>query len=112
MEQSSNFLMIWVVYGLASALFYWVYWKITAFRQARWLSYSLRGLMLALIATPWYANVEGTSMAPALMVMTLDAITIGADAATRALVPLLLALLLAEFGATLMYFLQRNRKRS
>lgn len=111
MEVESNFWMIWIIYGTAGALFYWIYWQITAFQRARWLSYSLRGLMLALIITPWYANAEGTTMAPALMVMTLDAITIGSNAAARAFVPLVLALLVAELAATFMYFLHRNRKR-
>ncbi len=104
--------MIWLVYGAAALLFYWVFWRLTDFRNARWLSYSLRGLMFALIVTPWYASTEGTTMAPALMVMTLDTITIGTDATSRAMVPLLLSMVLAEFVASLLYFLLRNRKRA
>ncbi len=68
--------------------------------------------MLALIATPWYANVDGTTLAPALMIVALDAITIGLDAAGRALVPLILALIVAEFAATLVYFLSRKSKKA
>lgn len=112
MDAGSDFLMIWVIYGAAAALFYWIFWQVTDFSRARWLSYSLRGLMLALIVTPWYANTEGTNMAPALMVMALDTITIGTSATSRALVPLILSLLCAEFIASLIYFLHRNRKRA
>jgi len=109
MGVESNFWVIWVIYAAAASLFYWIFWRVTAFKRARWIAYSMRGLMLALIITPWYANTEGTSLAPALMVMTLDAITIGTSAASRAMVPLLLALLLAEFVASLLYFIQRKR---
>ncbi|MCG8413475.1 MAG: hypothetical protein MI746_04560 [Pseudomonadales bacterium] len=112
MEAGDNFLMIWLIYGLAACVFYWVFWRITAFNRQRWISYSLRALMLTLIATPWYANVEGTTLAPALMVVTLDAITIGLDAAGRGLVPLVLALIVAEFVATLMYFFSRKSKKA
>ena len=66
--------------------------------------------MLALIFTPWYVNTEVTTMAPALMVVTLDAITIGGSATARALVPLILSLIVAEVLATVFYFLSRKRK--
>ena len=112
MEIDNNFWLIWIIYAAAAALMYWIFWRVTAFQRARWWCYSLRGLMLALIITPWYANTEGTTMAPALMVMTLDAITIGGDAATRAMVPLLLALVVADFAVTIVYFLRRKKKRS
>lgn len=112
MEAGDNFWMVWLIYGLAACVFYLIFWRLTRFKRQRWLSYSFRGLMLALIATPWFANVEGTTLAPALMVVTLDAITIGVDAAGRALVPLLLALIIAEFVATLMYFFSRKGKKA
>ena len=107
-----NYWLIWIVYSAAAAAFYWVYWRITTLPRARWLSYSLRALMFALMMTPWYANTDGDTMAPALMVVTLDAITIGLNAATRALVPLVLSLILAEILATLFYLVTRNRKKA
>jgi len=109
MEAANNFWLIWLVYLAASAVFYPLFWRLTAFTNRRWLSYSLRATMAALILTPWYANTQGDTLAPALMVTTLDAITIGGDAATRASVPLFLALLLAECVATVMWFLHRRR---
>lgn len=111
MDVQTNFLMIWLFYGVAAALFYWIFWQFTSFKRALWISYSVRALMFALIVTPWYANTDGTTMAPALMVMTLDTITIGTSATSRAMVPLLLSLLLAEFVASLLYFVLKSRKK-
>jgi len=110
MEASHNFVLIWAVYLLASAVFYVVYWRLTAFRRRLWLSYSLRAVMAALILTPWYVNTQDSVLAPALMVTTLDAITVGTDAAIRAAVPLLLALLAAEVLACLAWFARIRRK--
>jgi len=115
MEASSaaapNYLLIWIVYLAASAVFLRVYWKVTAFKRLRWLSYSLRALMLAFTLTPWYASAQGDVIAPALMVLTLDAITLGLDTVARALVPLLLSLIAAELLATLIWFVKRPRKK-
>ncbi|MCY4266112.1 MAG: hypothetical protein OXE78_14860 [Gammaproteobacteria bacterium] len=101
--------MIWLIYILATVGFYSVFWHVTGFVQARWVNYSLRALMLTVIITPWYSNGEGTSLAPALMVVFLDAVTIGIDASGRALMPLLLALLIAECMVSL-YWLWEKRK--
>ena len=106
-----NYLLIWLIYLAATAVFYYVYWRVTAFRKRRWLSYSLRALMLALILTPWYANTQGEVLAPALMVVALDTITIGIDAMGRALVPLTLSLLLAEIFASLIWLIQRKKEK-
>mgnify|MGYP006304855795 CR=1 FL=1 len=110
MEASYNFVLIWAVYLIASAVFYAIYWRLTAFRRRLWLSYSLRAVMAALILTPWYANTQDSVVAPALMVTTLDAITIGREAALRAMVPLLLALLAAEVLASVIWFARIRSK--
>jgi hypothetical protein len=111
-EGTYNYWVIWAVYLIAAALFYRIYWRLTGFRRRLWLSYSLRALMAALILTPWYANTQGDSLAPALMVTTLDAITVGVDAASRALVPLLVALLLAEIVASILWLGRKKRKKA
>lgn len=111
MEAGPNYLFIWIIYLLASCAFYWVYWKATAFRKRLWLSYSLRALMLALTLTPWYANAQGDVIAPALMIVALDAITLGVDTMGRALIPLILSLLTAEVLATLVWFVKRPREK-
>lgn len=111
METETNYWLIWLVYLLASACFYPVFWRLTEWRW-RWLSYSLRGLMAALMLTPWYVNDQSDVLAPALMVSTLDAITIGPAAAARATVPLVLALVFAEIVATILWALHRRRRRT
>ena len=109
MDADTNYWLIWIVYLAAAGVFYPIFWKVTRFRW-RWLGYSLRGLMAALIFTPWYANDQLNVLAPALMVAALDAITIGAEAASRASVPLVLALLTAEILATIIWLVHRKRK--
>lgn len=111
METGPNYLLIWLIYLLATAVFFWVYWKATAFRKRLWLSYSLRALMLALALTPWYANSQGDVIAPALMVVTLDAITLGPDTMGRALIPLVLSLLAAELLATIVWYAKKPQKK-
>ena len=83
MEVEVNYWLIWIIYLVASAIFYWGFWLVTDFNKAKWTSYSLRAAAAALILTPWYANIQGETMAPALMVMTLDLITNGRGAVAR-----------------------------
>lgn len=112
METESSYWLIWLVYIAAAGLFLGIFWRVTRLESWPWLRFSLRGLMLALIFTPWYANVEGSNLAPALMVVALDAITVGISAAPRALVPLLLAVLAAELLATILYFANRRKRKA
>ncbi|MDD9890102.1 MAG: hypothetical protein OXU66_03040 [Gammaproteobacteria bacterium] len=112
MAAESNFLLIWIIYLAASAIFYWIFWVATRFDKAKWTSYSLRAVAAAVILTPWYANVQGTTMAPALMIMTLDLITMGSDAVARAAIPLILAIIGAELGASIFYLIQKRRART
>ena len=111
MAAESNYYGIWLVYILSSLVFLSVYWRATRFPRWPVLKHSLRCLMIAVIFTPWYANSDGDTLAPALMVITLDAITRGLGEASRALVPLLLALFLAELIALVLFFRERGRTR-
>lgn len=112
MEGAYNYGIIWAIYLLATGGFYTVFWRLTAFRRRLWLSYSLRALMVALILTPWYANTQGDTLAPALMITALDAITIDVQAATRALAPLLASLLAAELVASILWLLRLRKKKA
>jgi hypothetical protein len=112
METESSYWLIWLIYIAAAVLFLNIFWRITRLQGWPWLRFSLRGLMLALIFTPWYANIEGTNLAPALMIVALDAITVGMSAAPRALVPLLLALVAAEVLATILFFAERRKRKA
>jgi hypothetical protein len=111
MEAESNYWVIWFIYLAAAAVFYSIFWRLTAFSRALWISYSLRAVAAAVILTPWYANSQTGILAPALMVVTLDAITMGSSAVGRALVPLLLGLLVAESFASVLYLIRKRSKR-
>ncbi|MDB3992644.1 hypothetical protein N9478_04020 [Gammaproteobacteria bacterium] len=65
--------------------------------------------MAAVIFTPWPANIYGDTLAPALMVLVLDLITIGGDSVARAAVPLLLTIIISELIAIGLFW--KNRRR-
>jgi len=110
MIAASNYWLVWLIYLFAAAVFLVVLWRFTRFKQATWLSYSLRAIVIAIIFTPWYANPQGDVLAPALIVVLLDAITIGGSAAARATVPLGLAIILALVVAVVMLVINKRKK--
>ena len=73
------------------------------------LTYMVRAISIAMLATPWASHVDGAHLAPALMVLALDGITLGPDAALRAFVPLFLGIVGSLTVATLMWMRQRKR---
>ncbi len=109
MEAETNYLGVWLVYLSAGLVFYILWHRFTGFKRALWWSYALRAVFLALALTPWYASSQANTLAPALMVMTLDLITIGSEAAVRAFVPLIVSLLGALLVSTIMYLIQKKR---
>lgn len=111
METATNYWLIWFVYLGAGAVFYTIFWRITAFKKHLWLAYLLRAVIAAIILTPWYANPQQELLAPALIVIMLDAITLGGSQAARAIVPLALALLLAVVVAFSTLYLRRKRDK-
>ena len=112
MDFSVNYTLFWMAYLAAGAVFYGIFWKISCSEKPAILPYILRGGLLALMLTPWYANSQNEQLAPALMIVTLDAITLGGSAALRALVPLILGLLLALVVSTGLYFKNRKKHRN
>jgi hypothetical protein len=90
-----GYLTAWAVYLIAGTFCYVLFYKATGVIGWKPLANTLRGIMIALIYTPWYVAVDQDLMAPAVIVILLDMITIGGDAFIRALVPLLLAILAA-----------------
>lgn len=110
MDSIDNYWMFWLLYLISATIFTAVFWRLTRFQQAVWTAYSLRAVALAVIFTPWYSNPQGSEMAPALMVATLDAITVGGSAAFRSFVPLIMAILFGLFVAgVLAYRARKNR---
>lgn len=111
MESASDYGLIWVVYLSASAIFYTIFWQLTRFKSAHWAAYLLRALLAAIILTPWYANPQQAVLAPALMVILMDAITLDGSAAVRAMVPLLLSIVLAFFVALVVLGINARRRK-
>ena len=109
MESIGNYWFFWLLYLSAAAVFTIVFWRLTRFKQAIWTSYSLRAVAIAVIFTPWYNNPLDSGMAPALMVATLDAITVGSAAAYRSFVPLVLAIVFGLLVAGILSFIQKRK---
>ena len=110
MNDPAAYYIAWLVYLLAGVVFYAVLWKLTASRRPRLPVYCLRAVMLAIMATPWYTGTEGMAMAPALMIVLMDAITVSGEAAVRAFIPLFLATLTALVVAIVSFFLHRRSR--
>jgi hypothetical protein len=92
MSGSSDYLLVWIIYLSAASVFCLIFWHVTDFIKRPGIAYSLRTFLLAVILTTWYVNSQEGLLAPAIIVVLLDAITAGGAAAIRALVPLLLAI--------------------
>ena len=105
----ANYTAFWLVYLLAAVVFLTLLWRYAALPGRPLLNYCVRGFFAALMLTPWTANTSDPFLAPALMVMTLDTITLGAQAGVRAFVPLFVALLLAQLVAFILWL--RNRRK-
>jgi hypothetical protein len=108
---SSDYAVAWIIYGLAGAVFGLLAWRVLSRYLPRTLAYFLECVLLALMFTPAYVLPDQGIMAPALMVVALDALTIEPKAAIRALIPLVLALLLALAVATVLSVIHRLRSR-
>lgn len=104
-----NYILIWALYLAAAVIFYGLFWRYTRFRQA-WLSYAVRAVMAAVIFTPWYANTQDEVLAPALMVVMMDVITLGTGSAVRAFVPLFLSLCISLVVVGILLLLRKSSK--
>ena len=100
----------WLVYLLAGAVYYALFWRITRPRRRQLAAYCLRAWMLSVIATPWFTATTGSALAPALMVVLMDTITISGAAAVRAFIPLFLAMLISQVIAMVVYVVGRKRR--
>lgn len=90
-----GYLTSWAVYLTAGTICYVLFYKATGVIGIKVIANILRAIMIALIYTPWYVAADKDLMAPAVIVILLDMITVGGNAFVRALVPLTLALVAA-----------------
>ena len=89
-EFQNSTMLVWFVYLSSSAIFGAVFFQITKTDRFEFLSSMTRAVFLAAACTPWYVTEASESLAPALMIFTLDLIT-GAGSPLRSLIPLLLS---------------------
>ncbi|MDX1490047.1 MAG: hypothetical protein R3332_02070 [Pseudohongiellaceae bacterium] len=103
----SDYLIGWGVYIAAGITCYMVFYRFTGAISYKPLANCLRAFMLALMFTPWYVAPDQDLMAPALMVILLDMVTVGGTSFVRALVPLVLAIVVALLIALTGRFFKR-----
>jgi hypothetical protein len=106
-----GYLTGWAVYLVAGTICYLLFYRFTGMIGFKPLANALRAIMLALIFTPWYIAADQDLMAPAVLVILLDIITLGGTAFVRAFVPLLLAIIGALLLALAAGLLRRGYKK-
>ena len=92
MITQNDILLISLIYLTAAVVVFLILWRLTSVLKFELLVYMLRGLLASLIFTPWFINLQETTLAPALMVAMLDMITLGSAEIFRAGVPLFLSI--------------------
>jgi hypothetical protein len=109
--EARDYLIAWILYGLAAVIFSIVAWVL--FRRYLWreVAYLLECWMLAIFFTPARVLAEQDIMAPAIIVFVMDSVTINPAAGIRALIPLVMALLGMLVVAILLSVVYRFRQR-
>lgn len=90
-----DYILGWGIYIAAGTLCFVIFYRTTGAIRFKPIANSLRAILLALMFTPWYVTAEGDLLAPAIIVMMLDMVTIGGTSFVRAMVPLTLSILAA-----------------
>jgi len=106
-----GYLTSWAIYLAAGTLCYVLFYRATRGFRPKLIANLLRGIMIALIYTPWTVAPDQDLMAPAVIVIPLDMITQGADAFVRGMVPLLLSTMLAVVVVLALHLFGRGRRR-
>ena len=88
-----DYLMGWTVYITGGALCFIIFYRFTGVLRFKPLANTLRAILIAVMFTPWYISPEENLLAPAIIVMALDLVTIGGTSFVRSMVPLTLAVL-------------------
>lgn len=107
-----DYIVGWAVYITAGTLCYMIFYRFTGVIKIKLIANSLRAILIALMFTPWYVTPEEDLLAPALMVIVLDLVTIGDTTFVRALVPLTLAIVFAILIALSVPLIKRLFRRA
>lgn len=112
----NDYIAGWAIYLFAGTICYMIFYRFTGGIKSKPVANTLRAILIALMFTPWYVSPEADLMAPALMVVMLDMVTVDTSAFVRAFVPLVLSIafcvLLALSGTLLKMALSRRSKTS
>lgn len=90
-----DYLIGWAVYIAAGALCFVIFYRFTGVLRYKLFANTLRAILIAIMFTPWYISPEEDLLAPAIIVVALDLVTIGGTSFVRGMVPLSLSVLLA-----------------
>ncbi len=96
----NEYVVAWLVYVLAGAGCCAVWWKITSSILHRGWRSLLRGILVVLIFTPWYAGESPEFFAPAIVVLLMDLLLEGAKAGMKGGIALLVASFFMLLGLT------------
>ena len=108
MITQNEILLISLIYLPAAVVFFVLLWRLISVLKFELLVYILRGLLASLIFTPWFINLQETTLAPALMVAMLDMITLGSAEVCRAGVPLFLSIFTFQTIALGLYIFKKK----
>jgi hypothetical protein len=87
LNESSYLMAIYIYVGAAGVLIVYVGWWLSRHWRAAWVTLVVL-LMAALLLTPAYPKEGVQTMAPALVVVAFQAMTVGAEGAAHAVRPL------------------------
>ena len=109
--EARDYLIAWILYGLAAVIMSIIAWVV--FRRYLWreLAYLLECWLLAIFFTPTRVLVEQEIMAPAIIVFAMDTVTIDPTAGIRALIPLVMAMAGMLVAAVVLSLVYRVRMR-
>ncbi len=102
-----DYVIGWAVYIACGTLCYMIFYRFTGMIRFKPLANVMRALLLAVMFTPWYVSPVSDLLAPALIVILLDMVTVGDTSFVRALVPLTMSVSVAVFIALFMGVFKR-----
>lgn len=89
--EHSEYILAWLVYGVAGIGCCAFWWKLTSFLDHRGWRDLLRGIVVVMIFTPWYAGESPEFYAPAVVVLLMDVLLEGAKSGLKGGIALLVA---------------------
>lgn len=112
--QTQEYFIAWGAYLIAAVALSFISWKVFRRFLLRELAYLGQGWWMAILFTPWYVLPDRDVMAPAFIIFLMDTITLDAAAGIRALIPLVMAMLLALLITVVLSLIYRigRRKRA